>query len=157
MLTGRLVLRRLATARLAGRAVPWAGPLAGLTATALVTAGVILALSPQEHIVRRITSDPAMAATRAASRQIVRKLPGQPIALWVHDFDPTVLGRLTLGLTWALTPHGFHAEITHTRLARELGDRYVFRGEPIPMVKVRVRRHVTLVAVTKPTQLASHS
>ncbi len=98
-----------------------------------------------------------MAATRAASRQIVRKLPGQPIALSIHDFNATVVGRLTLGLTWALTPHGFHAEIMHTRLARELGDRYVFRGEPIPMVKVRVRRHVTLVAVTKPTQLASHS
>jgi hypothetical protein len=87
----------------------------------------------------------------------VRKLPGQPIALWVHDFDPTVLGRLTLGLTWALTPHGFHAEIMHARLARELGDRYVFSGQEIPMVKVRVRRHGTSIAVTKPTQLASHS
>jgi hypothetical protein len=157
VLTGRLVLRRLATTRLAGRAVPGAGPLAGLAATALLTVGAILALSLQGHTVHRITSDPAMAATSAASRQIVRKLPGQPIALWVHDFDPTVLGRLTLGLTWALTPEGFHAEITHTRLARELGDRYMFRGQAIPMVKVRVRRHVTLVAVTKPTQLASHS
>ncbi len=98
-----------------------------------------------------------MAATRAASRQIVRKLPGQPIALSVHDFDATAVGRLTLGLTWALTPDGFHAEIMHTRLARELGDRYVFRGQAIPMVKVRVRRHGTSVAVTKPTQLASHS
>ena len=157
VLTGRLVLRRLATTRLAGRAVPGAGLLAGLAATALLTVGAILALSLQGHTVRRITSDPAMAATSAASRQIVRKLPGQPIALWVHDFDPTVLGRLTLGLTWALTPEGFHAEITHTRLARELGDRYMFRGQAIPMVKVRVRRHVTVVAVTKPTQLASHS
>jgi hypothetical protein len=64
---------------------------------------------------------------------------------------------LTLGLTWALTPDGFHAEIMHTRLARELGDRYVFRGQAIPMVKVRVRRHGTSVAVTKPTQLASRS
>lgn len=157
VLTGRLVLRRLATARLAGRAVPGAGLLAGLAATALVTAGAILAQSPQGHVVHRITSDPAMAATKAASRQIVRKLPGQPIALWVHDFDPTVLGRLTLGLTWALTPDGFHAEIVRTRLARELGDRYVFRGQAIPMVKVHVRRHGTSIAVTKPTQLASHS
>lgn len=157
VLTGRLVLRRLATTRLTGRAVPGAGLLAGLVATALVAVGSILAQSPQGHTVHRITSDPAMAATKAASRQIVRKLPGQPIALWVHDFDPTVLGRLTLGLTWALTPDGFHAEIVRTRLARELGDRYVFRGQAIPMVKVHVRQHGTSVAVTKPTQLASHS
>jgi hypothetical protein len=157
VLTGRLVLRQLATTRLAGRAVPAAWPLAGLAATALVAVGAILVLSLQGHTVRRITSDPAMAATRVASRQIVRKLPGQPIALSIHDFNETIVGRLTLGLTWALTPHGFHAEIMHTRLARELGDRYVFRGEAIPRVKVRVRRHGTSIAVTKPTQLASHS
>jgi hypothetical protein len=157
VLTGRLVLSRLATTRLAGRAVPGAGLLAGLAATALVAAGTILALSLQGQTVRNVTSDPAMAATRAASRQIVRKLPGQPIALSVHDFDATVVGRLTLGLTWALTPHGFHAEIMHTRLARELGDRYIFRGQAIPMVRVRVRRHGTSVAVAKPTELASHS
>jgi hypothetical protein len=98
-----------------------------------------------------------MASTRAASRQIVRELPGQPIALSVHDFNESALGRLTLGLTWALTPDGFRAEIMHTRLARELGDRYVFRGEAIPLVKVRVRQHHTVVAVTRPARLASHS
>ena len=157
VLTGRLVLSRLATTRLAGRAVPGAGLVAGLTATALVVAGAILALSLQGQTVRYVTSDPAMAATRAASRQIVQKLPGQPIGLSVHDFNSTVVGRLTLGLTWALTPHGFHAEIMHTRLARELGDRYIFRGEAIPIVRVRVRRHGTSVAVAKPTMLASHS
>ena len=32
----------------------------------------------------------------------------------------------------------------------------MFRGEAIPMVKVRVRRHGTSIVVTKPTQLASH-
>ena len=116
-----------------------------------------MALSPQGHIVREVTTDPAMASTRAASRQIVRALPGQPIALSIRDFNATALGRLTLGLTWALTPDGFHVEIMRTRLARELGDRYVFRGEAIPLVKVRVQQHHTLVAVTKPTQLASHS
>jgi hypothetical protein len=157
VLTGRLVLRHLPTTRLAGRAIPGAGPLAGLAATALVVVGAILALSPQGRLVREKVSDPAIASTRAASRQIVRKLPGQPIALSVHDFNAAALGRLTLGLTWALTPDGFHAEITHTRLARELGDRYVFRGEAIPLVKVRVRQHHTVVVVTRPTQLASHS
>jgi hypothetical protein len=157
VLTGRLVLRQLATTQRAGRAVPAAAPLAGLTAAVLLAVGAILALPLQRQGVHEVTVDPAMAATRAASRQIVRKLPGQPIALSVHDFDATVLGRLTLGLTWALTPDGFHAEIMHTRLARELGDRYVFRGQAIPMVKVRVRRHGTSVAVTKPAQLASRS
>ncbi len=157
VLTGRLVLRQLATTPLAGRAVPGAALVAGLAATALVAAGAILALSLQGHIVRRVTSDPAMATTRTAARQIVRELPGQPIALSVHDFNMSALGRLTLGLTWALTPDGFRAEIMRTRLARELGSRYVFRGEAIPLVKVRVRQHGTSVAVTKPTQLASHA
>jgi hypothetical protein len=157
VLTGRLVLRHLAATRLAGRAVPGAGLVAGLAATVLVAVGVILALSLQGHTVREVTSDPAMASTRAASRQIARQLPGQPIALSVHDFNAAALGRLTLGVTWALTPDGFRAEIMHTRLARELGDRYVFRGQAIPLVKVRVRRHSTSVVVTKPTQLASHS
>jgi hypothetical protein len=157
VLTGRLVFRHLPTTRLAGRAVPGAGLLAGLAATALVAVGAILALSLQGHIVREVTSDPAMASTRAASRQIVRKLPGQPIALSVHDVNAAALGRLTLGLTWALTPDGFRAEIMHTRLARELGDRYVFHGDAIPLVKVRVRQHHTVVAVTRPTRLASHS
>jgi hypothetical protein len=155
VLTGRLVLHRLATRRPAGRAVPWAMPVAGLAAAALVAVGAILAVPLQRQPVRAVTSDPAMVSTRAASRQIVRKLPGQPIALSVHDFDPTAVGRLTLGITWALTPDGFHAEIMHTRLARELGDRYVFRGQAIPMVKVRVRRHGTSVAVTRPAQLTS--
>jgi hypothetical protein len=109
----------------------------------------------QGPVVRRVTSDPAMAASQAASRQIARALPGQPIALLIHDFNPSALGRLTLGVTWALTPDGFRAEIMRTRLARELGDRYMFRGEEIPLVKVRVRQHGTSVAVTKPTRLAS--
>ncbi len=157
VLTGRLVLRHLAATRLAGLAVPGAGPLAGLAATALVAVGAIVALSLQGHTVHEVTSDPAMATTRTAARQIVRELPGQPIALSIRDFNESALGRLTLGLTWALTPDGFHADIMHTRLARELGDRYVFRGQAIPMVKVRVRRHGTSIVVTKPTQLASHS
>ncbi len=96
-----------------------------------------------------------MATSWAASRQIARALPGQPIALSIHDFNASALGRMTLGVTWALTPEGFRAEITHTRLARELGSRYVFRGDAIPLVKVRVRPGGTSVAVTRPARLAS--
>jgi hypothetical protein len=169
VLTVRLAVRRLAAARPEG---PWsrrrpaggsareplrgALPLAALTATALVAVGAILAVSLQGPSIRLITQDPAMAASRAASRQIARALPGQPIALSVHDVNESVLGRLTLGVTWALTPEGFRAELMHTRLARELGDRYVFRGQAIPLVKVRVRQHGTSIKVTRPTRLASH-
>jgi hypothetical protein len=174
VLTVRLILRRLATTRPAASpanatpeletagssvrqpAVRRAGPLAGLAATALVAGGAILAVSLQGPTVHRVTDDPAMAASAAASRQIARALPGQPIALSIHDFDASALGRMTLGVTWALTPEGFRAEIMHTRLARELGNRYVFRGEAIPLVKVRVRRHGTSIHVTRPTQLATH-
>ncbi len=143
------------SARPAGRGRRGTGPVAGLTAAALIALGTILAVSLQGPDVRKVTTDPAMAATSSASRQIARALPGQPIALSIHDFDASALGRITLGVTWALTPDGFRAESMHSRLARELGDRYVFHGEAIPLVKIRVRRHGTSVAVTRPTQLAS--
>jgi hypothetical protein len=142
-------------ARPAGRGRRGTGLVAGLTAAALIALGTILAVSQQGPDVRKITTDPAMAATWSASRQIARALPGQPIALSIHGFDASALGRITLGVTWALTPDGFRAESMHSRLARELGDRYVFHGEAIPLVKIRVRRHGTSVAVTRPTQLAS--
>jgi hypothetical protein len=167
VLTARLVVRQLTSARPAGswwrrqpangpaRPLRGALPVAGLTATALVAVGAILAISLQGPAVREVTDDPAIAGSWAASRQIARALPGQPIALSVHDYDKTALGRLTLGVTWALTPEGFRAEIMRSRLARELGSRYVFHGEAIPLVKVRIRRHGTSVAVTRPARLAS--
>jgi hypothetical protein len=171
VLTARLVTRQLTSARPAGgwwRGRPASGPaqpparplrgalpLAGLAATALVAVGAILAVALQGPTAREVTEDPAMPTSWAASRQIARALPGQPIALSVHDFKKSALGRLALGLTWDLTPEGFRAEIMRTRLARELGSRYVFHGEAIPLVKVRVQRHGTSVAVTRPARLAS--
>jgi hypothetical protein len=162
VLTARLVIRQLTSARPASgpaqppaRPLRGALPLAGLAATALVAVGAILAVSVQGPTVREVTDDPTMPTSWAASRQIARALPGQPIALSVHDFKKSALGRLSLGLTWALTTEGFRAELMHSRLARELGSRYVFRGEAIPLVKVQVRRHGTSVAVTRPARLAS--
>jgi hypothetical protein len=162
VLTARLIARELTSARPAAEpAAPADRPLrgalslAGLAATALVAVGAILAVSLQGPTVRQVTSDPTMATSWAASRQIARALPGQPIALSIHDFNASDLGRLTLGVTWALTPDGFRAEIMRTRLARELGSRYVFRGDAIPLVKVRVRRHGISVAVRRPARLAS--
>ena len=58
-----------------------------------------------------------------------------------------------MSLTWALTPGGFHAEVTKTQLARELGSSYVFRGRAMPLVTVLVRdQHVT-VHVTRSSSL----
>ena len=111
----------------------------------------------QGPVARKITNDPAMPASLRVSRQIARDLPGQRIALSVYDSDPSELGRLTLGLTWELTPRGFHAELNRTRLARELGDRYVYRGGPIPQVRVRVRLHGASVTVTSPRPPAAGS
>ena len=153
---GRARARGLAASQDAARRAGGAGRLAGLTASALVAVGAVLALLLQGPVIRAITNDPAMPASLRVARQIARDLPGQRIALSVYDSDASELGRLTLGLTWELTPRGFHAELNRTRLARELGGRYVFRGEAIPLVKVRVRRHGTSIAVSRPTRRPSH-
>ena len=55
--------------------------------------------------------------------------------------------RISLGLAWALTPSGFHAELART-LARELGRGYAApEGSRIPQVTVVVRRRAVLVRV----------
>jgi hypothetical protein len=67
----------------------------------------------------------------------------------IRDYhDPSALQRLALGVSWALTPPGYHPEISQTRLARELGDRYVFRGEQILLVTVVVRQHSVHTVLT---------
>jgi hypothetical protein len=102
----------------------------------------VLVISGQPPDVKAVTADPVMRAAPIAARQIERALPPQEIAMTIRDYhDPSALGRLTLGISWALTPPGYHPEIVQTRLARELGDRYVFRGEQIPLVTVVVRQH----------------
>ncbi len=151
----RVRTRPLAAGQGATRWAGGAGRLAGLAASALLAVGVALIVVLQGPVARQITDDPSMPLSASVSRQIARDLPGQRIALSVYASDPSTLGRLTLGLTWELTPRGFHAEISRTRLARELGDRYVYRGGPIPHVRVRVRFHGASVTVTRPTQPAS--
>jgi hypothetical protein len=80
-------------------------------------------------------------------------LPGQRVALLVQDTQQAEEGRITVSLTWALTPRGFHAEVTKTRLARELGASYVYHGRAMKLVTVVIRdAHVT-VHVTKPSHL----
>ncbi|HEX9358198.1 MAG TPA: hypothetical protein VF933_30830, partial [Streptosporangiaceae bacterium] len=153
---GRVRARALAASQGAARRAGGAGRLAGLTASAVVAVGAVLALVLQGPVAREITDDPAMPASLRVARQIARDLPGQPIALSVYDSDRSERGRLSLGLIWELTPRGFHAELNRTRLARELGDRYVYRGGPIPRVRVRMRLHGASVTVIKPAGPASH-
>jgi hypothetical protein len=109
----------------------------------------VLATSGQMPTVRLLTADPVMRIAPAVARQIERALPPQQMAMTMRDYhNPAALGRLTLGVTWALTPPGYHPEIIQTRLGRELGDRFVFRGGQMTLVTVIVRQHSTRVVVT---------
>jgi len=136
----------------AAGAAPARWGVRGVAAAAalLIAAGSALAVWRQSPTIRAVTADTAMQASLVASRQIERELRGQPIALSVHDADAAALGRLTLALTWVLTPVGYGPEVVRARLARELGDRYVFHGQPIPQVAVRVRHDGISVRVTMP-------
>ena len=58
-----------------------------------------------------------------------------------------------MSLTWALTPSGFHAEVTKTRLARELGSSYVYHGRAMKLVTVIIRDGHVTVHVTKAANL----
>lgn len=109
----------------------------------------VLVVSGQPPDVRAITADPVMRVAPVAARQIEDALPPQQVAMTIRDYhDPGALQRLALGVSWALTPPGYHPEIMQTRLARELGDRYVFRGEQIPLVTVVVRQHSVHTVLT---------
>ena len=168
VLMTRLIWGRVAAAKPARsrdpaaghRAAGWAGgaaPLAGLAASALLAAGVVLVLVRQGPVVHQVTHDSAMPASTRIAQQIAQDLPGQPIVLSVRNAShSSTLGRLALGLIWELTPRGFHAEVTHVRLARELGDRYVYHGGHFPHVSVRLRLNGTSVTVIRPAGSASH-
>jgi len=136
----------------------WAA--AGLAAAGIVAVLAVLAVLAavaQSAAARVAIRDPAEATTKTAAATIERLLPGQRVVLLVEDpnpTDPTAVGRITISLTWALTPAGFQAEVTKGRLARELGSSYVYRGRPMPLVTVLVRgRHSVTVHVTKSSDL----
>jgi hypothetical protein len=123
---------------------------AWIAAAVVIAALAVLALRPQPARAREVTADPAMWATKVAAAQIEHALPSQPIALTIKDaHSKRVRRRLTLGLTWALTPRGYHPEITRSKLARELGGWYVFHGQRIPLTTVFVRHHGIHVDVSR--------
>ncbi len=130
----------------------WAtGAVIAAAVVVAVLAG--LSLPRQSGEVRYVMHDPALAVTRAAASEIEHKLPGQRMALLVQDEDENLDGRVTVSLTWALTPGGFHAEVTRTRLARELGSSYVYHGKAMKLVTVVIRGGHVTVHVTKASKL----
>jgi hypothetical protein len=125
--------------------------IAGAVAVAALAA---LSLPRQSNQARYVMDDPALAVTRTAASEIEHKLPGQNVALIVQDTREEDLdGRVTVSLTWALTPSGFHAEVTKTKLARELGSSYVYHGRAMKLVTVVIRDGHVTVHVTKASNL----
>jgi hypothetical protein len=130
----------------------WASAV-GIAGAVVVVVLAGLSVPRQSGTVHAVMRDPAQAATRIAASKIEHMLPGQRVALLVRDTQQAEEGRITVSLTWALTPGGFHAEVTKSRLARELGSSYVFRGRAMPLVTVQVHdQHVT-VRVSKSSDL----
>ena len=130
----------------------WATGVA-VAATAGVAALAVASLPRQTGAVRYVMRDPALAVTRTAASEIEHMLPGQRVALLVQDTHEVLDGRVAVSLTWALTPSGFHAEITKSRLARELGSSYVYHGRAIKLVTVVIRDGRIRVRVTNASKL----
>jgi hypothetical protein len=129
-------------------AARWAIPTFGSAAVALLALASSLAVVQQAPLLRFGAQDQLTSVVSAAYRQIERMLPRQPVALSVADPDGHYRRRLTLGLAWMLSAGGYLPEISIS-YARELGDVYVFRGQPMPHVAIRVQTNGLSVAVTK--------
>jgi hypothetical protein len=163
LVTGTLIVLTVRWARTRARARDGAaapGWLPPRWATGAVIAGAVvvaalaaLSLPRQSGAVRYVMQDPALAVTRTAAIEIEHKLPGQHVALIVQDEEENLDGRVTVSLTWALTPSGFHAEVTKTKLARELGSSYVYHGRAMKLVTVVIRDGHVTVHVTKASKL----
>ena len=163
LVTGTLIVLTVRWAQSRARARDGAaapGWLPPRWATGAVIAGAVvvaalaaLSLPRQSGAVRYVMQDPALAVTRTAASEIEHKLPGQHVALIVQDEEENLDGRVTVSLTWALTPSGFHAEVTKTKLARELGSSYVYHGRAMKLVTVVIRDGHVTVHVTKASKL----
>ena len=161
LVTGTLIVLTVrwarARSRHAGREQGWlpARWAAGVAIAATVVVAVLSAASlPRETgMVRYVMHDPALTVTRVAASKIERMLPGQRVALLVQDTHEVLDGRVTVSLTWALTPSGFHAEVTRSRLARELGSSYVYHGRAMKLVTVVIRDGRVTVHVTSAARL----
>ena len=130
----------------------WASAV-GMAGTVAVVVLAVLSVPRQSGTVHGVMRDPAQAATRIAASKIEHMLPGQRVALLVQDTRQAEAGRITVSLTWALTSSGFHAEVTKTKLARELGASYVYHGRAMKLVTVVIQDGHVTVHVTKASKL----
>ncbi len=152
VLTVRWARARHAPSQPGWRPARWASGVA-IAGTVAVAAMAAVSLPRQTGAVRYVMTDPALAVTRTAASKIEHMLPGQRVALLVQDPRDDLDGRVSVSLIWALTPGGFHAELTKTRLARELGSSYVYHGRAMKLVTVEVRDGHVTVHVTKADKL----
>ena len=88
-------------------------------------------------------------AVRFASQQIERAVPSQPISLAVKSHVPTYRRQLTFGIAYALRTAGYLPEIS-PGLGVQLGPRYVYRGQPMPLVTVFARSGFSADVVKRP-------
>lgn len=130
----------------------WASAV-GIAGALVVAVLAVLSVPRQSATVHLVMRDPSLAVTRIAASKIEHMLPGQRVALLVDDTQEAEVGRITVNLTWALTPSGFHAQVTKTRLARELGSSYIYRGQATKLVTVVIRDGHVTVHVTKSSKL----
>jgi len=121
----------------------WAAQAASFAAVVLIALASLLAVAQQAPA----SKDQFAGVIRLASQRIERALPGQPIALFVADRQVHDQRRLTLGLVWALRASGYRA-LVGRYAARELAPMYVFRGQQVPQVTVRVSGSNVSVNVT---------
>jgi hypothetical protein len=127
----------------AGTLPDWAAQAATFAAVVLIALASLLAVAQQAPAPK----DQLAGVIRLASQRIERVLPGQPIALFVADRQVHDRRRLTLGLVWALRASGYRA-LVGSYAARELAPMYVFRGQQVPQVTVRVSGSNVSVNVT---------
>jgi hypothetical protein len=125
----------------------------GIAGALVVAVLAVLSVPRQSATVRLVMGDSSLAVTRIAASKIEHMLPGQRVALLVDDTQEAEVGRITVNLTWALTPSGFHAEVTKPQLARELGSSYIYRGRATKLVTVVIRDGHVTVHVTKSSKL----
>ena len=125
----------------------------GIAGALVVAVLAVLSVPRQSATVHLVMRDPSLAVTRIAASKIEHMLPGQRVALLVTTTQEAEVGRITVNLTWALTPSGFHAQVTKTRLARELGSSYIYRGQATKLVTVVIRDGHVTVHVTKSSKL----
>jgi hypothetical protein len=113
-------------------------PRAGMRIAAVAIAAVLVIMAAWTSALTNRRQSPesaVMEAVGSASRQIERKVPGQPIFLTVQAPNEHLRRQLTLGLAYALRTKGYKPEISR-RWASQLGPMYGFRGRIIPVAAV---------------------